>query len=50
MINTALLHYCISRMAGLYFCIDGKAALCDRTIPDIMVTFTVPYKNTAVIM
>ena len=50
MINTALLHYCISRMAGLYFCIDGKAALCNRTILDIMVTFTVPYKNTTVIM
>lgn len=48
MINSALLHNCISGMSGFDFGINGKISVCDWAIINIMVAFSVSYKTTTI--
>lgn len=49
MVNTALLHNGICCMAGFYLCIDGYMAVGDWAVPYIMVAFSTPFKNAAIL-
>ena len=47
-VKAALLHNGVGGVAGLYFAVHGEVPPGDRAVPNVMVTFSMPDKGTAV--